>query len=166
MHVFWKNVRSIIDYRKISLKMLASLADVPYSTITNGKNTERQPSVETAFKIASALNKSIESLMCDTARLESECSVLKLKNSLSKNDIALCRKYENIIDSLEKLPIRTREPIINLILTVSGRNSESESESKKLSTKEHTEYNVGKSDDQSGGTISKVDYVFDRPPKN
>ena len=24
MHVFWKNVRSIIDYRKISLKMLAS----------------------------------------------------------------------------------------------------------------------------------------------
>ena len=104
--------------------------------------------------------------MCDTARLESECSVLKLKNSLSKNDIALCRKYENIIDSLEKLPIRTREPIINLILTVSGRNSESESESKKLSTKEHTEYNVEKSDDQSGGTISKVGYVFDRPPKN
>ena len=79
MHVFWKNVRSIIDYRKISLKMLASLADVPYSTVTNGKNTERQPSVETASKIASALNKSIESLMCDTARLESECSVLKLK---------------------------------------------------------------------------------------
>ena len=155
MHVFWKNVRSIIDYRGITLKMLAALADVPYSTITNGKNTERQ-----------ALNKSIESLMCDTARLESECSILKLKNSLSKNDIALCRKYENIIDSLEKLPIRTREPIINLILTVSGRNSESESESKKLSTKEHTEYNVGKSDDQSGGTISKVDYVFDRPPKN
>ena len=162
MHVFWKNVRSIIDYRGITLKMLAALADVPYSTITNGKNTERQPSVETAFKIASALNKSIESLMCDTARLESECSILKLKNSLSKNDIALCRKYENIIDSLEKLPIRTREPIINLILTVSERNSES----KKVSTKKHTEYNVEKNDDQSRGTISKVGYVFDRPSKN
>ena len=158
MHVFWKNVRSIIDYRGITLKMLASLADVPYSTVTNGKNTERQPSVETASKIASALNKSIEFLMCDTARLESECSVLKLKKSF--------RKYESIIDSLKKLPIRTREPIINLILTVSGRNSESESESKKVSAKEHTEYNVEKSDDQSGGTISKDGYAFDRPPKN
>ncbi|WP_277056650.1 hypothetical protein, partial [Treponema socranskii] len=63
-------------------------------------------------------------------------------------------------------PIRTREPIINLILTVSGRNSESENESKKVSTKEHTEYNVEKSDDQSGGTISKDGYAFDRPPKN
>lgn len=166
MHVFWKNVRSIIDYRGITLKMLASLADIPYSTVTNGKNTERQPSVETASKIASALNKSIESLMCDTARLESECSVLKLKKTFRKNDIALYRKYESIIDSLKKLPIRTREPIINLILTVSGRNSESENESKKVSTKEHTEYNVEKSDDQSGGTISKDGYAFDRPPKN
>ena len=147
MHVFWKNVRSIIDYRKISLKMLASLADVPYSTVTNGKNTERQPSVETAFKIASALNKSIESLMCDTTRLQSECSVFKLKKSFRKNDIALYRKYKSIIDSLKKLPIRTRELIINLILTVSGRNSESESESKKLSTKEHTAHYVTKNDD-------------------
>ena len=166
MHVFWKNVRSIIDYRGITLKRLAALADVPYSTIANGKNKELQPSVETAFKIASALNKSIESLMCDTTQLQTECTVLKLKKSFCKNDIALYRKYERIIDSLERLPIRTREPIINLILTVSGRNSESESESKKLSTKEHTEYNVEKSDDQSGGTISKDGYAFDRPPKN
>ena len=147
MHVFWKNVRSIIDYRKISLKMLATLAGVPYSTIINGKNKKLQPSIETASKIASTLNKSIESLMCDTARLQSECSVLKLKKSFRKNDIALYRKYESIIDSLKKLPIRTREPIINLILTVSGRNSESESESKKLSTKEHTAHYVTKNDD-------------------
>ncbi|MGI5096384.1 helix-turn-helix transcriptional regulator [Treponema socranskii] len=130
MHVFWKNVRSIIDYRRITLKMLASLADVPYSTITNGKNTERQPSVETASKIASALNKSIESLMCDTARLESECSVLKLKKSFRKNDIALYRKYESIIDSLEKLPAGTRESIANMILTVSKINTEAERISK------------------------------------
>lgn len=110
--------------------MLASLADVPYSTITNGKNTERQPSVETASKIASALNKSIESLMCDTARLESECSVLKLKKSFRKNDIALYRKYESIIDSLEKLPAGTRESIANMILTVSKINTEAERISK------------------------------------
>ena len=130
MHVFWKNVRSIIDYRRITLKMLASLADVPYSTITNGKNTERQPSIETASKIASALNKSIDSLMYDTARLQSECSVLKLKNSFRKNDIALCRKYESVIASLEKLPVGTRQSIINLILTVAEKNIELENKSK------------------------------------
>ena len=147
MHVFWKNVCRILDYREISLRMLATLAGVPYSTIINGKNKKLQPSIETASKIASTLNKSIDSLMCDTARLQSECSVLKLKKSFRKNDIALYRKYESIIDSLKKLPIRTREPIINLILTVSGRNSESESESKKLSTKEHTAHYVTKNDD-------------------
>ncbi|UTD03240.1 helix-turn-helix transcriptional regulator [Treponema socranskii subsp. buccale] len=147
MHIFWKNVRSIIDYRGITLKMLASLADVPYSTVTNGKNTERQPSVETASKIASALNKSIESLMCDTARLQSECSVLKLKKSFRKNDIALYRKYESIIAYLEKLPAGTRESIINFILTVAGRNTDPERESKKVSTKEHTAHYVMKNDD-------------------
>ena len=124
MHVFWKNVCSIIDYCRITLKMLASLAGVPYSTIINGKNKKLLPSIETASKIASALNKSIESLMCDTTRLQSECNVLKLKKSFRKNDIALYRKYESIIAYLEKLPVDTRESIINLILTVAGRNTE------------------------------------------
>ena len=135
MHVFWQNIRKIIDYREISLKMLASLADVPYSTITNGKNTERQPSIETASKIASALNKSIDSLMCDTARLQSECSVLKLKKSFRKNDITLYRKYESVIDSLEKLPVGTRESIAHVILTESKRHIKSENASKKSDNK-------------------------------
>lgn len=89
MHVFWKNACRILDYREISLRMLATPAGVPYSTIINGKNKKLQPSIKTASKIASALNKSIDSLMYDTARLQSECSVLKLKNSFRKNDIAL-----------------------------------------------------------------------------
>ena len=147
MHVFWKNVRSIIDYREISLRMLATLAGVPYSTIINGKNKKLQPSIETASKIASTLNKSIDSLMCDTARLQSECSVLKLKKSFRKNDIALYRKYKSIIAYLEKLPAGTRESIINFILTVAGRNTDPERESKKLSTKEHTAHYVTKNDD-------------------
>lgn len=143
MHVFWKNVRSIIDYREISLKMLATLSDVPYSTITNGKNKKRQPSVETAYKIASALNEPLESLICDTAQLRTERIVLKLKNSFRKNDVALCRKYEPIIASLEKLPVGTRESIINFILTVAEKNLKPKNESKK----EHTEYDIEESDD-------------------
>lgn len=147
MHVFWKNVCRILDYREISLRMLATLAGVPYSTIINGKNKKLQPSIETASKIASTLNKSIDSLMCDTARLQSECSVLKLKKSFRKNDIALYRKYKSIIAYLEKLPVGTRESIINFILTVAGRNTDPERESKKLSTKEHTAHYVTKNDD-------------------
>ena len=85
--------------------------------------------------------------MYDTARLQSECSVLKLKKSFRKNDIALYRKYESIIAYLEKLPVGTRESIINLILTVAGRNTDPESESKKLATKEHTAHYVTKNDD-------------------
>lgn len=130
MRIFWKNVRRILDYRKISLKMLAALADVPYSTITNEKNKKRQPSVKTAYKIASALNESINSLMCDTAQLRTDRAVLKLKNSFRKNDAALCRKYEPIIASLEKIPVGTRESIANMILTVSKINTEAERISK------------------------------------
>jgi hypothetical protein len=127
--------------------MLAPIAGVPYSTIINGKNKKLQPSIETASKIASALNKSIESLMCDTGRLQSECSVLKLKKSFRKNDIALYRKYESVIAYLEKLPVGTRESIINLILTVAGKNTDPESESKKLATKKHTAHYVTENDD-------------------
>ena len=147
MRIFWKNVRRILDYRKINLRMLATLAGVPYSTIINGKNKKLQPSIKTASKIASALNEPLDSPIYDTARLRTDRAVLKLKNSFRKNDIALYRKYESIIAYLEKLPVGTRESIINLILTVAGRNTDLERESKKLSTKEHTAHYVTKNDD-------------------
>ena len=121
MHVFWKNVCRIIDYREISLKMLAVLADVPYSTITNGKNKgEGQPSVGTAYKIASALNVSMESLMRDTIKIKNERDVLSVENSLPKEKTKLYRRYERIIDALETLPVGTRESIADMILTVAA----------------------------------------------
>mgnify|MGYP000888184973 FL=1 len=136
MHVFWKNVYRIINYRGINLKTLAALSDVPYSTITNGKNKgEGQPSVGTAYKIASALNESIESLMRDTVQSKSG-HILEVKNSLPKNDAARYRRYERIIDALEKLPVNTRESITDLILTVaSDEEPNSEAEVKKTSEK-------------------------------
>lgn len=137
MHVFWKNVYRIINYRGINLKTLAALADVPYSTITNGKNKgEGQPSVGTAYKIASALNEPIESLMRDSIKSEKEHSVLTVKNSLPKDDAARYHRYERIIDALEKLPVATRESITDLILTVAfGDIPDSEAEVKKNSEK-------------------------------
>ena len=136
MHVFWKNVYRIINYRGINLKTLAALSDVPYSTITNGKNKgEGQPSVGTAYKIASALNESIESLMRDAVQSKSG-RILEVKNSLPKKDAARYRRYEHIIDALEKLPVNTRESITDLILTVaSGEEPNSEAEVKKTSEK-------------------------------
>ena len=136
MHIFWKNVYRIINYRGINLKTLAALSDVPYSTITNGKNKgEGQPSVGTAYKIASALNESIESLMRNTVQSKSG-HILEVKNSLPKNDAARYRRYERIIDALEKLPVNTRESITDLILTVaSGGETDAEVEVKKTSEK-------------------------------
>ena len=137
MHLFWKNVYRIIAYREINLKTLATLADVPYSTITNGKNKgEGQPSVGTAYKIASALNVSIESLMCDTIKIKDERGVLAVENSAVKDESALYRRYERIIDALEKLPVGTRESIVDMVLTVAGRGqSTAESETKKAAEK-------------------------------
>jgi len=137
MHLFWKNVYRIIAYREINLKTLATLAGVPYSTITNGKNKgEGQPSVGTAYKIASALNVSIESLMCDTIKIKDERGVLAVENSAVKDESALYRRYERIIDALEKLPVGTRESIVDMVLTVAGRGqSTAESETKKAAEK-------------------------------
>ena len=136
MHIFWKNVYRIINYRGINLKTLAALSDVPYSTITNGKNKgEGQPSVGTAYKIASALNESIESLMRDAVQSKSG-RILEVKNSLPKNEAARYRRYERIIDALEKLPVNTRESITDLILTVaSDGETNSDAEVKKTSEK-------------------------------
>ena len=137
MHLFWKNVYRIIAYREINLKTLATLAGVPNSTITNGKNKgEGQPSVGTAYKIASALNVSIESLMCDTIKIKDERGVLAVENSAVKDESALYRRYERIIDALEKLPVGTRESIVDMVLTVAGRGqSTAESETKKAAEK-------------------------------
>ena len=137
MHLFWKNVYRIIGYREINLKTLAMLAGVPYSTITNGKNKgEGQPSVGTAYKIASALNVSIESLMRDTIKIENERDVLTVENSLPKDEAELYRRYEHIIDALEKLPVGTRESIVDMILTVAvGDRTAAGSEAKKSAEK-------------------------------
>ena len=136
MHLVWKNVYRIIAYREINLKTLATLADVPYSTITNGKNKgEGQPSVGTAYKIASALNVSMESLMRDTIKTKDERDVLILENSLPKEKTELYRRYERIIDALETLPVGTRESIADMILTVAAGGQAAGSEIKKSADK-------------------------------
>ena len=137
MHLFWKNVYRIIGYREINLKTLATLAGVPYSTITNGKNKgDGQPSVGTAYKIASALNVSIESLMRDTIKIENERDVLSVENPLPKDEAALYRRYERIIDALEKLPVGTRESIVDMVLTVAaGGQTATGNETKKSAEK-------------------------------
>ena len=62
--------------------------------------------------------------------------ILEVKNSLPKNDAARYRRYEHIIDALEKLPVSTRESITDLILTVaSDEEPNSEAEVKKTSEK-------------------------------
>ena len=136
MHLFWKNVYRIIAYREINLKTLATLADVPYSTITNGKNKgEGQPSVGTAYKIASALNVSMESLMRDTIKIKNERDVLSVENSLPKEKTKLYRRYERIIDALETLPVGTRESIADMIFTVAAGGQAAGGEIKKSADK-------------------------------
>ena len=73
--------------------------------------------------------------MRDTVQSKSG-HILEVKNSLPKNDAARYRRYERIIDALEKLPVNTRESITDLILTVaSGGETDSEVEVKKTSEK-------------------------------
>lgn len=129
MHIFWKNVERILQYREINMKTLAARAGVPYSTITNGKNGNGSPSIDTAFKIAGALDVSVEQLMGAKARRKND--TLYVKNAPTETGVALFRRYKNVIDALEKLPVELRESIVNLTLRMAEEKGEERADGKK-----------------------------------
>ena len=111
MSPFWKNVNDELQYQGMSIKTLASLTGIPYTTITNGKNRpDSMPSADIALKISRVLNKPLERLLGEKASPK--------RTDKSEQKLHLYKKYESLILNLEKCPPKTQDAFIRMINAV------------------------------------------------
>ncbi len=112
MSPFWNNVDQELKFLNMNLKTLSKLSKVPYPTITNGRNRENSiPEMETAKKIANALHKPLESLLGMDSNM-----ITNQAPSNNLNSEFLFRKYEDIIEIFEDLPVPIRESLKNTVI--------------------------------------------------
>ena len=116
MSPFWKNVNEEMQYQGMNLKTLSVLTGIPYTTITNGRNRpDSIPSADVALKISKVLNKPLEMLLGDSAKLPG--NTLLIENQISDNQYLL-KKYENLIINLEKCSPKVQDSFIRMAKAV------------------------------------------------
>ena len=100
---FWDNVVRELDYLNMTNKSLAEKCGFDASNIGRGIKLESSPSVETAVKIANALNVSVEYLV----------------SGKENQDIAtpqtLGTKYYKSLQILDSMPEKQRNAILKMI---------------------------------------------------
>ncbi|MDY2844007.1 helix-turn-helix transcriptional regulator [uncultured Treponema sp.] len=101
---FWERVVNLLDEKGINKKTLATEANFSMSNISKGIKDGNIPNVETALKISTFLNVSVEYLVTGKD---------------SKKDNELLRKYKTTIQALEEIPAAPRKNIEQMILDLS-----------------------------------------------
>lgn len=99
---FWDNVVKELDYLGMTNKSLAERCGFDASNIGRGIRLGSSPSVETAVKIAKALDVSVEYLVS-----ENEIDL--------KTPQALGKKYYKTLSYLDTMPEKQRNSIIHMI---------------------------------------------------
>jgi transcriptional regulator with XRE-family HTH domain len=100
---FWNNVLSEISKRKWSQKELAALSGVSRTVINNGIGHHHKASVDNAFKIAKALETSVEQLMTglpENGLTDDESEVLQVYRAIPKRGKEYALKQ--LKDTLER----------------------------------------------------------------
>lgn len=118
MSPFWKNVNEELQYQGMNLKTLATLTGIPYTTITNGRNRpDSIPTADVALKISKVLNKPLEMLLGDDAKLP-ENTILPENQIAENQNHYLLKKYETLILNLEKCSSKIQDSFIRMVKTV------------------------------------------------
>ena len=104
---FWENVLIELDYRGMTNKALAEKCGFDASNIGRGLRLGSSPSVETAVKIAKALEVSVEYLVTGNESNQTK--------AVPTNQIQLMHKYSKTITTLDLLPDSEKIPILHLI---------------------------------------------------
>ncbi len=124
---FWQNVEKELEYRGISRKELAFRAKIAYQGIGLGIERQSMPRVDTAIKISKVLEVPLEYLI-DDADLEirpagsgkNKSRTEKLgcieDSTTESHYFEFYRKYRKLIDNLEKIPLKMKQPIENMIV--------------------------------------------------
>ncbi len=116
---FWANVEREREYQGLSRKELAFKANIAYQGIGLGLERNSMPGADTAVKISKVLQVPIEYLIgedfIDTRDAETAKATddeLKIKN------IEMYKRNQQVLESLEKLPLAVKEPIVNMIVRI------------------------------------------------
>lgn len=81
--MFWNNVKAELDYQGLLVKELAEKTGLNFNSLCNGMSRNTNPTVDTACKIAAALNVSVEYLY----------SGARQKNDIPAEDLSLLNDY-------------------------------------------------------------------------
>ena len=106
---FWKNVDDELYCTGKDRKELAREAQFDVSNIGKGIKENNVPAVDTAYRIARALNVPLESLLDGGASPKADYDTDK------SEELRKFRKYRKVADDLDALDESVREPIIALI---------------------------------------------------
>lgn len=113
---FWAKVEQEREYQGLSRKELAFRANIAYQGIGLGLERNSMPGADTALKIAKVLDVPIEYLLdSEQLAMQSDGTDRLQNEALKMRDIELYKKNQIIIDSLEKLPLSVKEPIVQMI---------------------------------------------------
>lgn len=92
--MFWDNVKKEVEYQGISYKEIANKTGLLLQSIYNGMSRQTSPSVEVAYKIASALNVTVEYLLTGNnapGLNDDEMEVIRLYKTLSDSNKAMVK---------------------------------------------------------------------------
>ena len=113
---FWAKVEQEREYQGLSRKELAFKANIAYQGIGLGLERNSMPGADTALKIAKVLDVPIEYLLdSEQLAIQSDGKDRLQNEALKMRDIELYKKNQIIIESLEKLPLSVKEPIVQMI---------------------------------------------------
>ena len=109
---FWTNVSYELDSQGISRKELAYLVNIKETTLHKAIERDSVPSADTALKISKVLHVSLEYLL-DMPKTETSSD--KKENDESQTAAKLYKKYNSIINKLDKLSTKEINAVSALI---------------------------------------------------
>ena len=112
---FWSNVDIELKFQGISRKELSYMVNVKEITIHKGIERDSVPSADTALRIAKALNVSLEYLL-DMS--ENDTAIATAEFADNQKAIKLYRKYNTLLNQLERLPQKELSAVMQLVNTL------------------------------------------------
>ena len=108
---FWKNVEDRRVYLGLTRKDLAQQAGIKYAVIGAGLERDSIPAANMALRISKVLKIPLENLLDDDFSFDSKQT--QISKFTSRESDAL--KYWNVYEDFEKLPVKTRQSIMEVI---------------------------------------------------
>ena len=120
---FWETVDSEREYKNLSRKELAYLANFSINSIPTGIARGSIPAADVAYRIAKVLGVSVEYLLLGgdskTAQSSQETQKTKINSEVIERSKKYIKYYE-LIDNFEKLPENIQKSLIALVQEINN----------------------------------------------